>query len=371
MLLKAKRCLTHNLLNLPGSRIDGRIVVIESDDWGAIRMRSREAYDRLLAHGYPVDRNGYERNDALASEEDLELLFDLLASHRDGEGRLAAITANCIMTNPDFGKIREEDFRTYHYEPFTSTLARYERHGGSFARWQQVMRAGIFRPQYHGREHIAVGPWMRALQRGDAEVREAFDLEMAGTASRRNGRNSYVVAFEGDPGEEARLAEAAADGLRMFEQLFGYRSRTFIAPCYTWPASLEKTLRAEGVEALQGMIHQCLPGGGHRRHWFGSRNALGQTYLLRNCFFEPTTDACADPVDACMERIACAFRWHKPAVISSHRVNYVGFIHPTNRDRSLRLLGELLDRIRRRWPDVRFRTSDELTSLLADQKNPT
>ncbi|MGYP000828716277 len=72
-----------------------------------------------------------------------------------------------------------------------------------------------------------------------------------------------------------------------------------------------------------------------------------------------------------MERIACAFRWHKPAVISSHRVNYVGFIHPTNRDRSLRLLGELLDRIRRRWPDVRFRTSDELTSLLADQKNPT
>ena len=202
-------------------------------------------------------------------------------------------------------------------------------------------------------------------------MREAFDLEMAGTASRRNGRNGYVVAYEGDPGEEARLAEAAAEGLRMFEQLFGYRSRTFIAPCYTWPANLEKTLRAEGVEALQGMIHQCLPGGGHRRHWFGSRNALGQTYLLRNCFFEPTTDACADPVDACMERIACAFRWHKPAVISSHRVNYVGFIHPKNRDRSLRLLGELLDRIRRRWPDVRFRTSDELTSLLADQKNPT
>ena len=118
MLLKAKRCLTHNLLNLPGSRIDGRIVVIESDDWGAIRMRSREAYDRLLAHGYPVDRNGYERNDALASEEDLELLFDLLASHRDGEGRPAAITANCIMTNPDFGKIlivcfSQDDYQLY------------------------------------------------------------------------------------------------------------------------------------------------------------------------------------------------------------------------------------------------------------------
>ena len=143
MLLKAKQCLTHNLLNLPGSRIDGRIVVIESDDWGAIRMRSREAYERLLTRGYPVDRNGYERNDALASEEDLELLFDLLASHRDGEGRPATITANCIMTNPDFGKIREEDFGTYHYEPFTSTLARYERHGGSFSICNNAKGGGV------------------------------------------------------------------------------------------------------------------------------------------------------------------------------------------------------------------------------------
>lgn len=371
MLLKAKRCLTHNLLNLPGSRIDGRIVVIESDDWGAIRMRSREAYDRLLAHGYPVDRNGYERNDALASEEDLELLFDLLASHRDGEGRLAAITANCIMTNPDFGKIREEDFRTYHYEPFTSTLARYERHGGSFARWQQGMRAGIF---------PAPIPRARAYRRGTLDAGPA--TRRCGSAgSLRPGDGGYGLApqrtqqlcgrIRGRPRRGSRLAEAAADGLRMFEQLFGYRSRTFIAPCYTWPASLEKTLRAEGVEALQGMIHQCLPGGGHRAPLVRLAQCTGTDLPVAQLLFEPTTDACADPVDACMERIACAFRWHKPAVISSHRVNYVGFIHPTNRDRSLRLLGELLDRIRRRWPDVRFRTSDELTSLLADQKNPT
>lgn len=370
MLNRAKRSLKHNLLNLPGARLRRRIVVIESDDWGAIRMRSRAAYDRLLAHGYPVNRNVYERNDALASEEDLELLFDLLAHHRDHTGRPAALTANCIMTNPDFAAIRDTDFREYRYEPFTATLARYERHGGCFARWRQGMRSGVFHPQYHGREHLAVGEWMRGLQQGDPELLAAFDLEMAGVASRHDGRNRYVVALEDGPDQTNRLAEATAEGLRLFEQLFGYPSRTFIAPCYTWPPSLEQTLRDGGVEALQGMIHQCLPGGGHVRHWFGSRNSLGQTYLVRNCFFEPSADRNTDPVDACMARIACAFRWHKPAIVSSHRVNYVGFIHPENRDRGLRLLGELLSRIRRRWPDAEFRTSDELPALLTQTNRP-
>lgn len=370
MLNRAKQTLKHNLLNIPGVRLDRRIVVIESDDWGAIRMRSRAAYDRLLAAGYPVDRNPYERNDALASEEDLELLFDLLARHRDPSGRPAALTANCIMTNPDFAAIRAAEFREYRYEPFTATLVRYERHGGCFARWQQGMRAGVFRPQYHGREHIAVGMWMRGLQQGEHELLEAFDLELAGVASRRDGRNRYVVALEDGLNREDRLAEATTEGLHLFEQIFGYPSRTYIAPCYTWPPSLERTLSDGGVEAIQGMIHQCLPGGGHRRHWFGTRNALGQTYLLRNCFFEPSAAGCADPVDACMARIAAAFRWHKPAIISSHRVNYVGFIHPENRDRGLRQLDELLTRIRRRWPDAEFRTSDELSAMLRPNQNP-
>ena len=39
-----KQTITHNLLNIPGWRTKRHIVVIESDDWGSIRMPSKDVY---------------------------------------------------------------------------------------------------------------------------------------------------------------------------------------------------------------------------------------------------------------------------------------------------------------------------------------
>ncbi|MDZ7634132.1 MAG: hypothetical protein U5L72_06700 [Bacteroidales bacterium] len=36
-----------------------------------------------------------------------------------------SITANTLLANPDFEKIRETDFAKYHYEIFTDTYKRY------------------------------------------------------------------------------------------------------------------------------------------------------------------------------------------------------------------------------------------------------
>ena len=38
------RNIFHNLLSIPGWRTNRHIVVIESDDWGSIRMPSKEVY---------------------------------------------------------------------------------------------------------------------------------------------------------------------------------------------------------------------------------------------------------------------------------------------------------------------------------------
>ena len=40
--MKLKQIISHNLLNIPGWRTKRKLVVIESDDWGAIRMPSKE-----------------------------------------------------------------------------------------------------------------------------------------------------------------------------------------------------------------------------------------------------------------------------------------------------------------------------------------
>ena len=105
-----KQMVTRNLASIPGWRTDRKIVVIESDDWGSIRMPSRSAYEKLLHSGVAVDRDPYSRYDCLASEDDLTALFEILGSHRGSDGRPAVFTANCVVANPDFDKIRAANF---------------------------------------------------------------------------------------------------------------------------------------------------------------------------------------------------------------------------------------------------------------------
>ena len=59
----------------------------------------------------------------------------------------------------------------------------------------------------------------------------------------------------------------------------------------------------------------------------------------------------------------------RPAVISTHRINYVGYIDPKNKENGLRQLGKLLERILNKWPDVRFVTTDQLIDYNAHGKS--
>jgi hypothetical protein len=72
-----------------------------------------------------------------------------------------------------------------------------------------------------------------------------------------------------------------------------------------------------------------------------------------------------DWVDSCLFDISTAFRWHKPAIISSHRVNYIGALYRENRDNGLIQLEALLREIMKSWPDARFVTSAELGEFIA------
>jgi hypothetical protein len=120
--------LKQNLANIPGWRTKRRFVVIESDDWGGIRVSSRDAFKHFLKKGYPVDECPYNSNDMLESQTDLAMLFEVLSSVKDRNGHPAMITANQIMANPDFDRIQSNDFQKYYYEPFEKTLQRYPDH---------------------------------------------------------------------------------------------------------------------------------------------------------------------------------------------------------------------------------------------------
>ena len=101
--------------------------------------------------------------------------------------------------------------------------------------------------------------------------------------------------------------------------------------------------------------------------FLGQKNSLNQRYITRNCFFEPSSpgNMNADEwINLCIKEIEIAFRWNKPAIISSHRVNFVGHLDPKNRDIGLKSLDTLLNKITKKWPNVEFLTTVELGDLI-------
>jgi hypothetical protein len=366
------RSLAHNIVNIPGWRTARRIVVIESDDWGSIRMPSLEVLKQFQSKGYDLARSDYNRLDTLESNDDLSELFEVLSSFRDARDNHPAFTANVVVGNPDFRRIRESDFNKYYFEPVTETLRRYPGRDLVKSLWQKGMEEGVFLPQFHGREHVNVVRWMEALRERNPEMMFTFDNE---TTFSGDGDYNYMEVLDYNSQDDLHLMkESLTEGLDIFENLFGFRSVSFIPPCYTWDSGVEETLSRGGVKYIQGLVIQQVPTGrfGHYKrkyHYSGSRNAFGQHYLIRNCFFEPSLSANADEVDNCLARIAIAFRWHKPAIISSHRINYIGAIDSDNRSNNLKRLKQLLKTIIRKWPDVEFITTDKLGNLIVNDDN--
>lgn len=360
--------LARNFINIPGWRTNRRIVIFESDDWGSIRMPSSEVYSKFISRGFDISKSDYNRLDSLECNKDLELLYDVLYSFKDSVGNYPVITANMIVGNPDFEKIKQSDFRDYYYEPVTETLKKYPLSDKVGMLWKEGNDCGIFHPQFHGREHVNIVRWMEALRKKTPEIMTAFENET--TFSGIGDYNFMEVLDYNTPDDLVIMRESLADGLALFEKFFGFRSKSFIPPCYTWNSEIEETLYFNGVKYIQGLVIQSIPTGSFgnyekKYHFLGSRNTFGQYYLLRNCFFEPSLSKTADPVGDCLNRINIAFKWHKPAVVSTHRINFMGSLDGKNRSDNLLRLHELLKRIIEIWPEVEFMTSDQLGDMIA------
>lgn len=364
-----KNLIFRNLSNLPGKCTSRKIIVIESDDWGSIRMPSRKVFDTLSKAGLDLksgDSLRYNLYDSLATAEDLTSLFEILSSVKDKDGKNCVMTAISLVANPDFKKIKDSDFRQYYYKPFTQTLDEYPLCEKSFSLWQEGIKNNLFIPQFHGREHLNVSAWMRSLRAGHKDTILAFEHGMWGFITKPSDgiRISFQAAFDLDDISDLSFQEnVIQDGLSLFKRLFGYSASFFVPPNGPFNRRLEKVAVKNGIRYIAASKIQKEPiGNGKTKttfHWMGQKNCYDQKYLTRNCFFEPSQPG-KDWVRSCLNDINIAFRWNKPAVISSHRVNYIGAIDPKNRDNGLKNLKSLLTNILQRWPDVEFMTSVQL-----------
>lgn len=365
MIKDIKSKLALNLSNFKGQR-SKKIVIIESDDWGSIRMVSKKMYNKLVEKGIRVDKSKYDTLDCLETNEDLLLLFDLLSKYKDIKGNHPKFTFNTVMANPDFNKIRDSKFTEFYNRSFMDSYKFYYNENNEDI-WNYAINNNLMKPQFHAREHLNSELWLKDLGNNFKAVLDAFDCQFFGIKTQTSIPNQihYLAAYNASTLDDFdKIKNITNNGLAMFESFFGFKSSSFIACNYTWPEELEFFLYNKGVTILQGQRGQITPILNENKnkikfHYTGQKNILEQKYSVRNVFFEPYENSNVDWVDKAMHEIQNAFFWNTPAIISSHRINYVSHLNLKNRDISLMLLDKLIKKILNKWPDVEFRFSDE------------
>lgn len=359
-----------NFSNLFGWSSKRKILVFESDDWGSIRMPSRDIYNKLLDKGLPInvgDSNRYNTLDSLESPNDLDALFQCLSRFKDRNNKHPVFTAMSLIANPDFEKIKSSGFSDYFYEPVTQTFSRYGFHG-SHSLWLQGRLHNLFEPQFHGREHLNVPLWMRALQAGDDFTMAGFEAGFWGFRNKGFSPVNYQAAFDLDKPEDLEIQkDILKSGLALFEQLNGIKAVFFVPPNGPINSALFPLCAENGIKSISTAKRHLEPFGNNRfkrsYHYIGQQNKYGQLFLTRNCSFEPSFQG-VDWVSTCLKEIGIAFRWRKPAIISTHRVNYIGVHDENNRKYGLEKLSILIQRILQQWPDAEFMTSNQLAELI-------
>ena len=359
-----------NVLNFFGKRLNGKFVVFESDDWGSERIPSKKVLGQLDSLGAKLRRNPFNYLDSLETEDDLSALFNVLTKYKDKKGNHPVITANSVVTNPDFNKIKESGFKKYFFEIVTESYKNKKDCNNSFRIIQEGINIGVYQPQFHGREHVNVNQWLSALQSGDRILLSAFEkgiygIDVDNTISKRD---NFMAAFDGINEFDKKSHEIIIkEGTSIFKELYGFNSKSFIAPCYVWHPSLEKVLKEHGIEYFQGLPVQMSPHSTNNYkniyHYQGQKNNLKQRYFVRNCFFEPSLNPGKDLINECIERLKIIFFWGKPAIIGTHRINFAGTLDENNRKNNLKQLSDLLKTILKLWPDVEFISTDQLGEL--------
>jgi len=362
-----KRTIVDNLKNISGWRSTKKLVVLAVDDYGNIRRHSKKVK-------LPKETNRFDVLDTLETREDIEALVDTLTAVKDKVGNHAVFTAYALPCNPDFEAIEESNFEYYHLESLPTTFEKLsteqpEAYQGTWELWQKCIADGLLHPQFHGREHINLNLIRSKLKTRDKDILNSFRqrsvIALDDRAYQQKGWTAAFAFWKED--ELIQHKQILEEGLNSFEHVFGYKATAFTPPAQQFHPSLYPLIQQFGIEAIDRpfLYRQHEGQGKYTWKWecthMDKRTNLVK--LVRNVVFEPNIND-TDHVGKAMKQIETAFRWRKPAIISSHRVNFCGHIDPKNREKGLTSLKLLLNKIVNRWPDVEFLGVQELVNLI-------
>ena len=370
-----KQTIANHIKNVPGWRTNRKLVIFSVDDYGNVRLDSKKARENMDKAGLKV-HSRFDALDTLETREDLEALYEVLTSVKDKHDNHAVFTPFALTCNINFEAMQEDGHSSYIYELLPETYAKLadlnaQDYKGTWELWQEGIEKGIMKPQLHGREHFNVLELEEKLIAKDKEVLIALkNRSYTSISSTRYPTRSWTGAFTyWSYSENDGLSLIAKDGLSKFEQVYGYKPVHFMAPTAIASNQVLKTLSQEGILITDKPLleNYHLGKGNFKKKFYytGKSFLVNMKSMVRNVVFEPADNSAS--ITIAMEQINTAFRLNKPAVISSHRVNYCGLIDPKNRELGLKKLKELLNLIILKHPDVEFISSSDLINLMNNE----
>jgi hypothetical protein len=306
------------------------VLIIESDDWGAGPLAQADALSRLSA---------------------------LLQRIRDRNNRPAVMTLGVVLEVPDGARIAATGCTEYHALPLADT-----RFSGVRAAMLDGIRAGVFAPQLHGQCHywpaavlaaaekdVAVRDWLAASAPAATEVLPAplqsRWVDASGLPSR---------ALPDESIQQAIAAEAAA-----YQAIFGRGPQVAVATTFVWNDAVEAAWAQIGVDVVitPGQRATCRNAAGKpacvdATMLTGERSVAGQTYLLRDVYFEPARGHAPQRL---VDGLAARTRQGRACLVETHRFNFL-----EAQDASLAALEAGLSAALAACPKLRFLTPLEL-----------
>ena len=372
--MNVKNRIVTNLKNISGWKSNRKLLAFAVDDYGNIRLSSPRVKQQLKTTGVNL-KGRFDQFDALDTSLDYEQLFEVLQSVRDKNGKSAVFTTYAMPANVDFqASLKRGEFETENLETTYERLSQEdpENYRGVYSLLQDGIAKGLIRPQFHGREHLNVLVFNRLLKDENPQLRS--NLELKSLAGVPNHDDLPKVRFNEafsfwDKNEIENHKIIIEDGLNRFEKVYGYRPTTFTPPAMLIHSDLYAFIESLGIQAIdKPRIHNVHLGNGNYQkesNRLGIQKGQNHVTIVRNCMFEPNSRN-IDWVNFTFDQIKAAFFWGKPAIVSSHRVNFCGHIDPENRKKGLDTLKDLLQKVVKKWPDVEFVTVDQLADIIKE-----
>lgn len=315
------------------------VLIIESDDWGAGPGQQADALRRLSG---------------------------LLQCMRDRSGRRAVMTLGVVLEVPDGERIAAADCTEYH--AMSLAEARFDAVRTAMT---DGIEAGVFALQLHGQCHYWP-PALLAAARTDSAVRGWLTApEPASTEALPSPLQSRWVdasSLPSRPLDPADIRQAAVREAVDFAAIFGQAPAAAVATTFVWNDAVEAAWATAGVDVVitPGRRATCRNAAGQSACvdatiLAGERSLAGQTYLVRDVYFEP---ALGHAPQRLVDGLRARTRQGRACLVETHRFNFL-----QAPDASLVTLEAGLNAALASCPNVRFLSPLELAHAI-QARNP-